>query len=136
LFERFHAQAALFKALEEVAQRRGRLDLCVPLISYVVSLHTLWSQLGSQEGVELVEQVQRVLSDVLHSEREPLTRGLIEVMKGPARLARYAASVTRMHRFDREPSDNLFLSEYQTSELERMLPLYAEITNALEPTVG
>ena len=130
--EHFNGQAALFKALEEVARRKGRLDLCVPLIMYFTSLQPLWSQLN----VAPATQVQSLLSDVFHSEREPFTQGLIEVMKGPARLAVHAASVTRTHRFDREPSDNLFLSEYQASELEHTLPLYAELTNALEPTIG
>jgi len=130
--EHFNGQAALFSAIEEVARREARLDLCAPLIQYFTSLQRLLSLLG----VGPIKRVEALLSDVLHSEREPVTRGFIEVMKGPARLATYAARVTRTHRFDREPPDNLLLSEYQASELERALSFYTEITNALEPTVG
>ena len=130
--EHFNGQAALFSALEELARREGRLDLCAPLTQYCASLQDLLSTLESGP----VAHVEALLSDVLHSEREPLTRGVVQVLRTPERLSSLAAGVTRAHRFDREPSDNLFLSVYQASELERALPFFAEITNTLEPTVG
>lgn len=132
VMEHFNGQAALFMALEEVARRQGRRDLCLPMLQYFKSLHALLHR----AKIRPVETVEALLSDVLHSDREPYTRGLIEVMKGPARLAAQATSVHRAHRFDREPSDNLFLSEHQASDSVRCLPFYAEIINALEPTVG
>lgn len=125
-------QSALIGQLIDFAEQEDRFDLLLPLINFY---QDLYKDLDQDDG-SVKSKVDMVCSDLRLVNRPPVLAPFVSVLNGINRLAHLAQQINQNHPMDREWSEILFLSVFQTAELEPAITRINKIINEIDPSVG